>query len=61
MIPLKKLKIAYFFAENREGVQKFIEKQKNVEIRLYCDRKKMGTVHFDIMDFLSEKVSKRQF
>jgi len=34
---------------------------KSVEVKLICGKKKIGTVQFDISEFISEKTQKRQF
>lgn len=69
---INRLKCFYFFSEERLGLTNYINKQKNLKMHLYCEEdlhdgtrgKKvdlMGEIEFELTDFLSDKIKKREF
>jgi LMBR1 domain-containing protein 1 len=60
LIPINKLRVVYFFSKDRKGVNDFINEQRVISLNLFCDGEKLGTVNFELNDFLSDKVIKRE-
>lgn len=61
MILMKKLRVFYFFAQGREGVTNYIKEIKALPVFLKVDGRTIGEIVFDMNDFLSDKVTKREF
>jgi len=60
LIPLNKLRMFFFFTHDRKNVNEFLNDQKAICLNLYCDNERIGTVSFELTDFLSENVIKRE-
>jgi hypothetical protein len=61
MVLMKKLRVFYFFAQGREGVTNYIKEIKALPVYLKQDGRTIGEIIFDMNDFLSDKVTKREF
>ena len=60
IIPINKLKLHYFFSNQREGLSKFIDKGPE-QIKLYHKNELIGKVELDINDFKSPYVNQKSF
>ncbi len=58
---MNKIRVFYFFAEGRKQVRDFINQQKTITVQLFCESKLEGTAEFELTDFLSDNVIKREF
>jgi len=59
-VPINKLRIFYFFAKERDQVHKFINSQRGITLNLYHEKDKIGETCFELTDFLSDNVIKRE-
>ena len=48
---LNKMNTKYFFSESREGLVKYIEKEKNIRMYILMDGKRVGEAEFSLDDF----------
>jgi len=60
LIPINKLRIFFLFSQDRRNINEFINEQKVIALNLFCDNEKIGTANFELNDFLSDKVIKRE-
>jgi len=60
LIPINKLRVFFLFSHDRKGINEYINEQKVLSLNLYCDSEKLGTATYELNDFLSDKVVKRE-
>eukprot|EP00742_Colponemidia_sp_Colp-10_P005596 GILJ01005982.1.p1 GENE.GILJ01005982.1~~GILJ01005982.1.p1 ORF type:complete len:988 (+),score=146.86 GILJ01005982.1:2024-4987(+) len=61
VVPVNKLRVFYFFVDDRKGISDYVNEQKVLTVRLLCGSKVLGKVSFDLHDFQSSLVNKREF
>jgi LMBR1 domain-containing protein 1 len=71
VIPLVKARLFYFFGQERNSLRDFLIKQGSFRVSLIVENlaienpaervEKIGTVEFPLRDFLSDKITKRDF
>lgn len=60
LIPINKLRMFFMFSQDRKNINEYINEQKSITLNLYCENEKLGTVSFELNDFLSDNVIKRE-
>ena len=60
-VPINKLRIYYFFSKERDGFVQFLNYMGKLEVRLLKEQVCVGSVKYDLSDYKSELVTKREF
>lgn len=61
ILPINKLRIYYFFSKEREGFVRFLNFMEKLEVRMFQEQLYVGSVKFELSDYKSELVTKREF
>ncbi|EGR33256.1 lmbr1-like conserved region family protein, putative [Ichthyophthirius multifiliis] len=60
-IPLNKIKILYFFSQQRDGLHQYITEKQYLTMSLYQENTKIGSLDIQLKDFLNEQVIKNEY
>ena len=60
-MPINRLKMFYFYSNSRLGLKEYLKFQKKLRVRLLCDHEVMCIADFDLRDFHSPLVDKKEY
>jgi hypothetical protein len=61
IVPINKMKLFYFFSEERKGLNEFLNLDGRIKISILCDRKEIGHISLNISEFKSPNVNRKGY